>query len=126
MQQRIDLKYVVTMCVIKKMSIDKVVSFRKYIPIQEKLELIDEHIKSLKCYTDVDTYFDSFEQYFKFTMIAVRAYTNIKIESTYEEYDLLVQNGLLNDIFSAVQSDYEDFKDIMKMKLNDYLRINMT
>ena len=123
--EMLDLKYIVTMCVIKKKDISEVVMFKKYIPIQEKLALIDEYIKSLECYEKGIGYIDSFEQYFKFTMMAVRAYTNIKIDITYEEYDLLVKNGLLNLIFEQVQNDYVDFKDIMQMKLSDYLRINM-
>lgn len=120
--ETVDLKYVVTMYTLKKMDIDKVIKFRTYIPVSEKLNAIDEYIKSLECYTKGKEYLDSFEQYFKFTMLAVKLYTNIKIDMTYEEYDLLVKNGLLNEIFTYVQEDYADLKGFMQMKLNDCLR----
>lgn len=119
--ENITLSYVATMRR-KNKPINEIVEMRKYIPIKEKLEAIDEYIKSLRCYSDGAEYIDSFEQYFKFTMLAVKMYTNIKIEGTYEEYDILVKNGLLNDIFGYVQEDYSDFQSIMKMKLNDYMR----
>lgn len=121
--EMVDLNYVVTMCRLKNKKIEEVVRFKTYIPVAEKLVAIDEYIKSLNCYTHGKKHIDSFEQYFKFTMLAVMLYTNITINGTYEEYDTLVKNQLLDEIFTHIQKDYSDLHSIMQMKLNDYLRI---
>lgn len=99
--------------------ISKHLTIRKYIPYAEKIKYINIFVNEI---IDEKGNYDSLEKYFKFTMMVFNIYTNLELSNTYEEYDKLVNSGLLNLIFSEIEEDYFDLKEFVDMRFSDKLR----
>ena len=81
---------------------------RRYIPYREKIDHINKFVSDV---LDEHGNYDSMDKYFKFTMMVFNIYTNLELDNTYEEYDKLVNSGLLDLVFSEIEEDYYDLKD---------------
>lgn len=97
-------------------------NIRTYVPFAEKKEVIEMFMKDLFSNTDQLGKYNSLDKYLKFNMLVFKTYTNLQLDGTAEEYDKLLQSGLLDTIYSTIEEDYFDFKDFMEMRFEDYIR----
>ena len=118
-EKKVNLDVLIKLSKANGFDINKALVIRKYIPYREKIECINKFVNEA---IDESGNYDSLEKYFKFTMMVFNIYTNLELKNTYEEYDKLVNSGLLNVIFSEIEEDYFDLKEFLDMKFNDRLR----
>lgn len=104
----------------------KQLDIKTYIPFGEKVKLIEGFMKDIFSNTSQLGKYNSLEKYLKFNMLVFKTYTNLQLEGTSEEYDKLLQSGLLDAIFTMIKEDYFDFKDLMDMRFEDYIRAEYT
>lgn len=88
------------------MSIDKLCNVKKYLPIKEKFEFAKEYEKLVESHINDYLGYESFVAFVFFNLMVVKKYTNIDIECTYEEFDILQENGLINKIVEVIGDDY--------------------
>ena len=114
---KIDLDYAIGLIIGQKKPINKVLIIKKYIPIERKISAIDELFLEVFDFKDGKLNdIDPIKKYVKFTLLAVKLYTNLDLEGTYKEYDKLQSNGLIDSIFKEVKSDYMDLNSFMDMR----------
>lgn len=107
---------------VQRKTVQQSLILKKYIPIKDKLKAIDDFIEEVIQVKDNKiTDIDPIEKYIKFTLMALKLYTNLDLEGTYEEYDKLQSKGLIDKIFKEVKSDYMDLKDFMDMRFEHKL-----
>ena len=86
--------------------INKICEIKTYLPIKEKFKFVSEYkdllVQHINDYENVE----SFIAYIFFNLMAIKKYTNIDLECTYEEYDLLQENNIMNNILDAIGDDY--------------------
>jgi hypothetical protein len=119
MDKKVKLDILVKLSKTNNFDINKTLNIRKYVPFEEKIKHIDKFVDEV---IDQDGNYNSIDKYFKFTMMVFNIYTNLDLSNTYEEYDKLVSNSLLDVIFSEIEADYYDLRDFMDMRFNDKLR----
>ena len=117
--KKVKLDILIKLSKTNNFNVNKVLKIRKYIPFEEKIEHIENFVNEV---IDQHGNYNSIDKYFKFTMLVFNIYTNLELHNTYEEYDKLVSNSLIDVIFSEIEADYYDFKDFMDMRFNDKLR----
>jgi hypothetical protein len=117
--KKINLDVLIKVSKTNNFDINKSLEIKTYIPFEEKIKYIDIFVDEL-----IDEYgnYNSLDKYFKFTMMIFNIYTNLDLKNTYEEYDKLVNSGLLDLIFSKIEADYYDLKEFVDMRFNDKLR----
>ena len=117
--KKINLDILIKLSKTNNFDINKNLEIKTYIPFEEKIKYIDIFLNEL---IDEDGNYNSLDKYFKFTMMIFNIYTNLDLKNTFEEYDKLVNSGLLDLIFSEIEADYFDFKEFVEMRFNDKLR----
>ena len=117
--KKVKLDILVKLSKTNNFDINKCLTLRKYIPYAEKIKHINIFVNEI---IDENGNYDSLEKYFKFTMMVFNIYTNLELNNTYEEYDKLVNNGLLDLVFSEIEEDYFDLKEFVDMRFSDRLR----
>ena len=118
-EKKVKLDILIKLSKTNNFDINKSLNIRKYIPFEEKIYHIDNLINEI---INKDGSYNSLDKYFKFTMKVFNVYTNLELKNTYEEYDKLLNSGLLDMIFSEIEIDYYDFKEFVDMRFNDKLR----
>lgn len=117
--KKVSLDVLIKLSKLNNFDINKNLNIKRYIPFEEKIVHIENLVNQI---IDDNGTYDSLEKYFKFTMTMINVYTNLDLKNTYEEYDKLVINNLLDIIFTEVEADYFDFKEFFEMRFNDKLR----
>ena len=85
-------------------NLDILLEIKKYIPIMEKKKFAMDVIAA--CTDDVDGFVtaDRFKMNIYFNMMVLGLYTNLEIDSDFDEmvreYDLLCENGMLNNLLA--------------------------
>lgn len=109
---------------------------KKYLPFINKItlaeNLIDKSVYEHENYIDNDgntqsrktgnIKLDSVVQYLLFNRIIIEYYTNLEIETKgfYEEYDMLCQNGIMEQIASLIpKEEINELKTIIDFKRSD-------
>lgn len=110
------IENVLSMSSNKNIDINKSCKIKKYIPIKEKFKILDDFEKIFKEHIDDYPGFESFIAYIFFNLKMIQIYTDIDIEFTYECFDKLQTNNLMNRILQEVGSDYNLFLNFVKMK----------
>lgn len=87
-------------------SIDKICEIKTYLPTQEKFKFIDEYTAILKNKVDENPNYGVFVAFVFFNLMVVKFYTNIELELTYEEFDVMQEIGMINKIASYIGEDY--------------------
>lgn len=100
----------------KSVDINKSCRIKKYIPVEEKFKIIDDFEKIFKEHVDDYQGFESFIAYVFFNLKMIQVYTDIDVEFTYECFDKLQINNLMNRILQEVGEDYKLFLNFVKMK----------
>ena len=117
--KKINLDILIKLSKTNNFDINKSLEIKTYIPFEEKIKYIDIFLNEL---IDEDGNYNSLDKYFKFTMMIFNIYTNLDLKNTFEEYDKLVNSGLLDLIFSEIEADYYDLKEFVDMRFDDKLR----
>lgn len=117
--KKIKLDMLIKLSKMNNFNINNCLKIRKYIPFEEKIKYVDAFVDEI---IDKDGNYNSLDKYFKFTMMVFNIYTNLELNNTYDEYDKLLNNGLLDIIFTEIEADYFDFKDFVEMRFDDKLR----
>ena len=118
-EKKVKLDMLVRLSKTNSFDVNKTLKIRKYIPLEEKIKYIESYVNEV---INEDGNYNSIDKYFKFTMMVFNIYTNLELSNTYEEYDKLVSNGLLDIIFNEIKTDYFDLKDFIEMRFDDRLR----
>lgn len=117
--KKVKLDVLIKLSKLNNFDINNNLTIRKYIPFEEKINYIDTFVNEI---VDENGDYNSLDKYFKFTMMVFNIYTNLNLNNTYEEYDKLLNSGLLDLIFSEIGTDYYDLKDFIDMRFSDKLR----
>ncbi len=97
---------------------------KSYIPFVEKREMcatvLEGACKNVGGIVEVD----SVSRYLLFTIAIISKYTNLTFENKDDEdaidqYDLLCQSGLLNEILNVIGGEYETCNNILNMMMAD-------
>lgn len=110
-----DLKILVSRVKSSSMSIDKLCKVKKYIPVQEKFKFVDEYDQALEERIHDYENYESFIAFIIFNLMVVKYYTDIKLDLTYEEFDILQQNGIIDRIVEYVGADYSLLLKVVDM-----------
>lgn len=110
-----DLKTLVSRVKSSSMPIDRLCKIKKYIPVKEKFKFVDEYDQVLeKRIYDYKNY-ESFVAFIIFNLMVVKYYTDIKIDLTYEEFDVLQQNEIIDKIVEYIGADYSLLLKVVDM-----------
>lgn len=127
---------------LKNVYLKKNIESKKYIPFVEKQVMADKIINSTSYELDDDgirtgnVKINSTSRYLFTIMTIIDAYTNIDVDysSIHLDYDMLCENGLISLILNLENpansiipvEDYMEFNTILNMKLDDFLRNNLS
>lgn len=105
-------------------SVKKQLEIKKYLPIQEKKDLVDRIIE--KCiYFENNTFrIDAIDSYIYFTMFTIDTYTNLEIDNVEECFDALSESGLMPVVIAALGQEYQDVQTFLNMKRDEILENN--
>lgn len=108
--------------------IKKTLEVKEYIPVIDKLRLVNKVLAECTEEEFGIIKVDSFKKYFQFTIAVLQAYTNLEFSANgldlYREYDMLCETGLLDVIISTFESDYRKTNDILNMMYGDMIENN--
>lgn len=103
-------------------SIDKLCKIKKYITTKEKINFINEYEDLLKKNIEEYPGLEPFVSFVFFNLLVVKKYTDIDIEFTFEYYDLLQENCLIDKIVEFIGTDYMLMIKIIDMINNEQVR----
>lgn len=113
----------------------KTLEIKKYLPFADKRELCARVLNACS-YVDEDSKLvkvDSVSRYIVFTISILSAYTNLEFSSSeddefdsLDEYDMLCQEDLLNEILHVIQAEYAVCNNILNMMMSDIVENNNT
>lgn len=104
--------------------IQKQLEVKKYIPINEKKDLVDKIIEKCIYFENGTFRIDSIDSYIYFTMLTIDAYTNLEIDNVEECYDMLSESGLMSMVIAAIGQEYNDVLTFFNMKRDEILENN--
>lgn len=108
--------------------IKKTLEVKEYIPVIDKLRLVNKVLAECTEEEFGIIKVDSFKKYFQFTIAVLQTYTNLEFSANgldlYREYDMLCETGLLDVIISIFESDYRKTNDILNMMYGDMIENN--
>ena len=98
-----------------------VLEIKSYVPLDKKLEAIDKLIKTvIESDGNVVLTYSSIAYEVGVQMVGIELYTNLSFDDN-SDYDVLVENGLLDYILGTIGNDYAEFERYSKMRMDDYL-----
>lgn len=99
----------------------KELEVKEYMGIKQKKELVNDIVTECILYEGGIFKFDDTDKYICFTMRTIEAYTNLELTNDYEDdYDMLCETKLLNQIIETFIGEYENVKVLLQMKC-DYI-----
>lgn len=105
-----------------------IITVKNYLPFVEKQELIESVTESCKVVTNGYIQFDEMKKYIVFTTSVIQAYTDLEFSTNYdeliEEYDMLCEHGLLNEIVELFSEEYNATLSMLSMKTDFILKSN--
>jgi hypothetical protein len=97
---------------------------KEYLPFADKRDLC-ANVLDNSCFTNGSIVeVDSVSRYFFFTIAVISKYTNLEFENTddldaIDQYDMLCQSGLLNEILDVIGGEYEVCNNMLNMMMAD-------
>ena len=104
--------------------VQKQLEIKKYLPINEKKDLIDKIIEKCIYFENGTFRIDAIDSYIYFTMLTIDAYTNLEIDDVEECYDVLSEAGLMPVVIAALGQEHNDVLTFLNMKRNEILENN--
>lgn len=105
-----------------------IITVKNYLPFVEKQELVESVTESCKVVTNGYIQFDEMKKYIVFTTSVIQAYTDLEFSTDYdkliEEYDMLCEHGLLNEIVELFSEEYNATLSMLSMKTDFILKSN--
>ena len=97
---------------------------KEYLPFVNKRELCEKVLNASCKKNGAIIEVDSVSRYILFTITMLSTYTNLEFENNDDEdaidqYDLLCQSGLLNEILNVIGGEYEVCNNILNMMMAD-------
>ena len=92
-----------------KLEVDKFCKIKTYLPIQDKINFIQEYYRTLGDMFK-DNKYDKAEgliAFVIFNLMVIRTYTDVELDLSFESMDLLQKNDLINKIVAKIGEDYE-------------------
>lgn len=100
-------------------------SVKHYLPITEKRDLIENTLHfDLLNFDNSFVTFNSIDKMVTFMGSIIAGYTDFEREDPYEDFDVLMETGLMSNIIAEIGSDVDAYRDLFEMRLNDYIRDN--
>ena len=100
----------------KSVDINRICRIKKYITIEEKFRILNDFNELYKNHINDYPGFESFIAYVFFNLTMIKEYTDIDVKFTYECFDKLQTNNLMDRILNEVGQDYKLFLNFVKMK----------
>lgn len=113
------------MDLIENFELMKELRIKKYVPVVKKKSFVMDVIAA--CTDDIDDFItvDRFNMDIYFDMNMIKAYTNLEIASDLDEmieqYDILCEHGLLNEIIELFDNEYVATCSILEGQLEELL-----
>ena len=110
---------------VENFELKKELRIKKYVPVMEKKAFVMDVIAA--CTDDIDDFItvDRFNIDIYFDMNMIKAYTNLEIATDFDEmieqYDILCEYGLLNELIELFGSEYVATCSILKGQLEELL-----
>lgn len=101
------------------MSLDKLCKIKNYLPIKEKFEFAKEYKELLKSHIKDYPDYESFVAFVFFNLMVVNKYTDIELELTYDEFDILQENGLIDKIVEIIGDDYSLLLKLIQIEIKE-------
>lgn len=103
----------------------KELKVKKYLSIKDKKEIVEDIVNECVLYSDGIFKFNDIEKYIVFTMKTISAYTNLELSDDIEDdYDMLCESGLLNNIIDLFAGEYENISMLLQMRCSYVLSSN--
>ena len=101
-----ELNNIVLRCKNSNMPIDKICSIKTYLPTIDKFKFVEEYTNLLKQHINDHDGCEVFIAFVFFNLMVVKKYTNIEINLTYEDFDTLQENRIIDKIKDFIGDDY--------------------
>lgn len=106
-------------------SLQRIVNVKQYITVKDKLEYAKKYNDLFLEHSNDFESQQFFVGFIFLRMIIVYAYSNIDFEFTYEDYDLLESNGVVNHIIERIGDDYKTLMQVIQSsKLEERDEVN--
>ena len=98
------------------LGIDRYCKIKTYLTVQEKIDFIKEYYGILTDMFKDDKYrgAENLVAFVIFNLMAVKKYTDIELNISFESMDLLHKNGLMDKIVAKIGNDYDDLLNFIK------------
>lgn len=109
----------------RRFEVGKELEIKKYISIMKKKAFVMDVIAA--CTDDIDDFIavDRFKMGIYFDMNMLKEYTNLEIESDFDEmiaqYDELCESGLLNKVIDLFKDEYVAMSAVLEDKIDEIL-----
>ena len=112
------LDHIIARTKTSSMSIDKICKIKSYLPTRDKVSFLKEYealiVEHKKDYDGIE----AFIGFVFFNLLVIKWYTNIELELTYDEFDLLQENGLVSKIAQYIGDDYNLILSFVQLRNN--------
>ena len=88
------------------MPIDKMCSIKTYLSTLDKFKFVEEYTGLLKDHINDYDGCEPFIAFVFFNLMVVKKYTNIEIDLTYDVFDVLQENKIIDKIKEFIGDDY--------------------
>lgn len=99
---------------------------RGYVPFMEKRKIAERIVSQNITEIDGIKKYDSISGYVDLVVASIEVHTNLKFDTSIEDYDLLAESGLLPHIMTQFQSSHDEIGTILKMAISMELEDNCT
>ena len=87
-------------------TINGLCKIKTYLTVEEKIAFAKEYREAVEKHINDYPKYESFIAFVFFNLMVVKHYTDIKLDLTYEEFDKLQSNNLINQIVEKIGDDY--------------------
>ena len=98
------------------LQIDRICDIKTYLPVKDKAIFVNEYFDLVKEHIDDFNGAIEIVLYTFFHLLVVKYYTNIELDLTYESFDMLQENRMMNKIIEIIGEDYDLLKQFIKIK----------
>lgn len=86
--------------------LNHVCKIKNYLTVKEKFKFMDEFKNKMDKFDDDFKEYGTFITFIVFNLLAVKYYTNIELNITYEEFDKLQNNDIIAKLIEIIEVDY--------------------